>query len=63
MIDSSHTQPTAFEKLKRVWEETEIIRLPRLPILEWLPKYQVTQLTSDFNAGMACAVLLIPQVR
>lgn len=64
MFSTPRTQPTAFEKLKKMWEEAEFIRLPRLPILEWLPKYQVKQqLTSDLNAGLACAVLLIPQVR
>lgn len=56
-------QPTACEKARKLWAETEFIRLPRLPIFEWLPKYRLKQLTSDLNAGLACAVLLIPQVR
>ena len=56
-------QRTWVQKAKKALTEAHVIRLPSLPILEWLPKYPVKQqLLSDMNAGLACAVLLIPQV-
>lgn len=33
-----------------------------IPVLQWLPKYPISNLKSDFLAGITVGVMLIPQV-
>ena len=53
---------SSWEKAKQWVANVEIVRIPSVPILKWLPKYSLQQqFSGDLNAGLACAVLLIPQ--
>lgn len=55
-------RPTCCERLKQ-WTTTVVdVRIPSIPISHWLPKYNFRrQLVDDLNAGLACAITLIPQ--
>jgi hypothetical protein len=53
---------SSWEKAKQWVADVQIVRIPSVPIFKWLPKYSLRQqFSGDLNAGLACAVLLIPQ--
>lgn len=61
--ESMAMQPkSSWDKAKQWVADVHIVRIPSVPIFHWLPKYPFRQqFSGDLNAGLACAVLLIPQ--